>query len=283
MSDPLYINGRFTTTDERIIGAEDRGLQFGDGVYEVLKFKSRTPLFANTHFVRFERGLTALGIEIPWNLTTFTSLCSELISRGSIEEGIVYFQVTRGEGERTHLFPEGMKPTAIAYTRRMPFPDAEKKASGIRAISFDDLRWRLCHIKSTNLLGSVLAKQKARESGAVEALLHDGGEIREGANSSFFAVREDTLLTHPLTERILPGTVREKVLMLARDAGIWVEERPIRLDELRELDEAFMTSTTQAVMPIIDIDGHAVSNGKRGILTERLQRLFDDLELKEFV
>ena len=281
MPDPLYINGRFTTTDEPVIGAEDRGFQFGDGVYEVLKFRKLTAIFPDKHFARFERGLSALGIPIPWNLSSFTALCMELISRSGLDEGIVYFQVTRGEGERTHQFPEEMTPTAIAYTRRMSFPDADKKAAGIRVITFDDLRWRFCYIKSTNLLGNVLAKRKAREAGAVEALLHDGGEIREGANSSFFAISDDTLLTHPLTERILPGTVREKVLSVAREAGIWVEERPIRLDEVRNLDEAFMTSTTQAVMPIVAIDGHPVGSGVRGAMTEKLQRLFDELESGE--
>lgn len=278
MSDPLYINGRFTTTDEKVIGVEDRGFQFGDGVYEVLKFLNKRPLLLTNHFARMESGLRALGIPNPWSETQFGDLCAELARRTPLEEGILYFQVTRGQCERAHWPQEALQPTALGHPRRFLFPDAAKKERGIRVITTSDIRWSYCHIKSTNLLASVLAKRKAREAGADEALLAGGGEVREGSHSSFFAVRDSTLLTHPLGERILAGTVREQVLRLAARLGIAIEQRPLRSDEITSLDEAFMTSTTQAVMPIVEIDGWRVGQGGRGPVTLALQKAFDVLE-----
>jgi D-alanine transaminase len=278
--DVLYINGRFTTTDERVIGVEDRGFQFGDGVYEVLKFHRRTPLFADDHFGRLYAGLEELQIPCPWDAQSFRSLCADLLSRTKFDAGIIYLQVTRGESERVHFFPDNLEPTALAYTRRFIFPDAAKKERGARVITTEDTRWKFCNVKSLNLLGNLLAKKKAQRAGAEEALLIDNGMITEGASSTFFAVREGRLITHPCDGGILPGTVRDHVISLALDEKIRVDERPLREHELFSLDEAFYTSTTQAVMPIVEVDGRAVGGGRRGAITARLQELFDELEAR---
>jgi D-alanine transaminase len=278
MADILYFNGRFTTTDDRVIGVEDRGFQFGDGVYEVYKFLRRTPLFLGDHFRRLSNGLRDLSIPNPWDEPSFDLLSRQLLDRTAFDEGIVYVQVTRGEAERSHFYSEGMMPTALAYSRRFAFPDAVRKEQGIRAITVPDLRWKSCNIKSINLLGNVMAKQRAKEADAEEALMIDGGEVREGASSSFFAVHRGRLITSPVDATILPGTVRNRVISLAIREKIRVDERPLRDYELVGIDEAFVTSTTQGVMPVVEIDGRIVGNNRCGEITALLQRLFDELE-----
>jgi len=278
LSDALFINGRFTTTDERVLGVEDRGFQFGDAVYEVFKFVRKRPVFLLEHYRRLMNGLRAIEIRSPWDETSFRAVMNELLGRTAFDDGIVYIQVTRGEGERAHFYPENLEPTAIAYSRRFTFPDAAKKERGIRLLTTSDQRWLHCDVKSVNLLANALAKKKAQRSGADEALLLRDGLVREGASSNFFAIRGERLITHPLDECILPGVVRHRVIGLALAAKIRVDERPLRERELFDLDEAFTTSTTQGVMPVSEIDGRMLGNGRRGGITTRLQELLDAAE-----
>lgn len=281
MADVLYIDGRFTTTDERVLSVEDRGFQFGDSVYEVLKFLNRRPLLAEDHFRRLGNGLRELEIRWPWTRDEFLNLCDEILARTSFTEGILYVQVTRGVSERVQFYPDDLQPTALAYTRRFAFPDAAKKERGIRAVTTEDLRWKRCDVKSVNLLANMIAKKRAQRAGVEEALLLIDGEVKEGASSSFFAVRDGRLITHPSDSRILSGTVRDRVISLALGARIRVDERPVRDYELLRLDEAFITSTTQGVMPVGEIDGRVIGNSRRGEITGQLQRLFETLEQQQ--
>ena len=281
MSDVLYFNGRWTTTAERVLGVEDRGFEFGDAVYEVFKFLRKRPIFALDHFRRMDRGLREIEMRNPWNEITFMKTMEELLDRTAFESGIVYIQVSRGESERAHFYPDDMTPTAVAYSRRFNFPDQTKKERGIRLITVPDLRWKRCDVKSVNLLANSLAKKRAQRGAADEALLVGDGMVREGASSSFFVVVKGRVITHPLDEHILPGVVRDRTIGLALAAKIRVDERPIRETELLDLDEAFITSTTMGVMPVTEIDGRVIANSRRGEITTRLQWLFDDLELSE--
>lgn len=281
MSDVLYFNGRFTTTDERVVGVEDRGFQFGDAVYEVFKFLGRRPVFLVEHFRRLERGLRELEIRQPWDEASFRDTMRTLLDRTEAADGIVYIQVSRGETKRAHFYPDDMTPTVVAYSRAFTFPDAARKERGIRVITTDDLRWKHCHVKSVNLLANALAKKKAQRAGVDEALLLDDGFVREAASSSFFAIRGGRLITHPLDEHILPGVVRDRVISLALAAKIRVDERPLRDQELFDLDEAFITSTTQGVMPIAEIDGRIIGNSRRGEITTELQALLDEAERQD--
>ncbi|HYC91590.1 MAG TPA: aminotransferase class IV [Thermoanaerobaculia bacterium] len=280
MPDVLWFNGRFTTTDERVLGVEDRGFQFGDAVYEVFKFVGGRPAFLLDHFRRLERGLRELEIRAPWSEAEFTKVVQELLARTSFADGIVYVQISRGESPRAHFWPDESTPTVVAYTRAFRFPDAQKKERGIKIITTTDRRWHFCHVKSVNLLANGIAKKEAQRAGADEAILLDGGFVREGASSNFFAVRNGGIVTHPLDERILPGVVRDRVIGLALSAKIRVDERPLREAELFDLDEAFITSTTQGVMPISEIDGRVIGNSRRGDVTTELQRRFDELEAR---
>jgi len=279
MPDVLYVNGRFTTTDERVLGVEDRGFLFGDAIYEVFKFLSRTPVFVAEHYRRLASGLLEIEIPNPWpDLNAFTTTMRALLDRTEFDDGIVYIQVSRGEGERAHFWADGMTPTAIAYSRRFRFPDEAKKERGIRVITAPDQRWRHCDVKSVNLLANAIAKKKAQRAGADEAVLIEEGVVREGASTSFFAVIGGRVITHPLDEHILPGVVRDHSIDLAIAAHIRVDERPLREAELFTLDEAFVTSTTQGVMPVTEIDGRIIGNSRRGEVTTELQRRFDELE-----
>ncbi len=281
MADVLWFNGRITTTEERVLGVEDRGFLFGDSVYEVFRFIHRRPVFLGDHFRRLERGLGEIEIPNPWDETSFAKMTSDLLAKTAFDEGIVYIQVSRGEAERSHFWRDDMTPTAVAFSRHFNFPDGPKKERGIRVITTPDQRWLRCDVKSSNLLGNALAKKKAQRAGAEEAVLTADGSVREGASSSFFIVRGGRLITHQLDERILPGVVRDRVIALALAAKIRVEERPVREKELFDLDESFITSTTQGVMPVTDIDGRIIGNGRRGALTARLQRLLDEAEARD--
>lgn len=281
MADVLYFNGRFTTTAERVLGVEDRGFEFGDSVYEVFKFLNRTPVFLPEHYRRLARGLEEIEIRCPWSEQAFRDMVSELLEQTAFDEGIVYVQVSRGEVERAHFYPDNLQPTAIAYSRRFAFPNAAKKERGIKVITTADQRWLRCDVKSTNLLANALAKKKAQRAGAEEALLLADGIVREGASSSFFAARGGRVITHPLDEHILPGVVRDKTIGLAQGAKIDVDERPLRVTELFDLDEAFITSTTQGVMPVTEIDGRVIANSRRGEVTASLQRMLDEAEARD--
>lgn len=278
MSDVLWFNGRFTTTDERVISVEDRGFQFGDAVYEIFKFIGKQPIFLIEHFRRMARGLRAIEIPLPWTEESFDATMRELLARTAFDDGIVYVEVTRGEARRVHFWPEGLTPTALAYSRAFPFPDAAKKERGIGVITTQDQRWHRCEVKSVNLLANALAKKEAQRAAAEEAILVAEGFVREGASSSFFAVKRGRIITHPLDEHILPGVIRDRVLELALGAKIRVDERPLREAELYDLDEAFITSTTQGVMPVTSIDARILGNTRRGEITTTLQQAFDALE-----
>jgi D-alanine transaminase len=280
MNDVLYFNGRFTTTAERVLGVEDRGFQFGDALYEVFKFFGRRPIFLADHYRRLERGLREIEIQSPWDESRFVAIMRELIERTAFDDGIVYIQISRGETERKHFYPENLEPTVVAYSRAFQFPDAAKKANGIQLITAPDQRWKHCDIKSVNLLANALAKKKAQRAGADEVLLLDEGVVREGASSNFFVVRGGNVITHPLDEHILPGVVRDHVIGLAERAGIRIDQRPIAVDELIEIDEAFVTSTTMGVMPVAAIDGRAAGT-VIGPVTARLQHLLDAAEVAD--
>ena len=281
MSDVLYFNGRFTTTDERVLGVEDRGFQFGDAVYEVFKFLDKRPAFLLDHYRRMDGGLREIDIRNPWDAAQFEAVMRELIDRTAFADGIVYVQVSRGEAARAHFYPDDIQPTAVAYSRAFRFPDAAKKERGFHVITAADLRWKHCEVKSVNLLANALAKKRAQRVGCDEVLLLGEGLVREGASSNFFVVSAGRLITHPLDEHILPGVVRDHVIALALGAKIRVDERPLREAELFHLDEAFITSTTQGVMPVTEIDGRVIGNSRRGEVTAMLQSLFDRLEERD--
>ncbi len=276
MHAPLYCNGRYTTTDKPVIGVEDRGFQFGDGIYEVVKFIGKQPLLVTEHLERLAAGLAALEIRPPLDRTEWIEIFHELIERSGASDGTLYLQVTRGETSRSTLYPEDLPGTVVAYARGLQFPSREARVSGVTTVTAPDLRWSRCDIKSVNLLGSVLARQDARRRGASEALLVRDGVFTEGAHSNVFFLLDGNLTTHPTDERILHGTVRAQVVRIAREAGMNVAERPVSRTEAEIASEAFITSTTQGVMPLRAIDGQPLPGNAVSLKLGDLYAEFED-------
>lgn len=272
MSAPLYFNGRYTTTDERVLGVEDRGFQFGDGVYEVVKFEDGKLHLTGPHLKRLRRGLDALGIAPPFGDAAWLEIFRELQGRCPEENGTIYLQVSRGEASRSCSPPFKCEPTVLAYARPATFPGTEDRLRGVKAVTVPDLRWSRCDIKSVNLLGNVMARQACREAGADEALLVRDGTVREGAHANLFVLLDGLLVTHPADHQILWGTVREQVLELAYAADIAVEERPVSVGELATAEEVFITSTSLGVMPVTEVDGRSLT---AGAVTMQLSELFE--------
>ena len=277
MADTLWFNGRWTTTDQPVLPVEDRGLQFGDAIYEVMKFLDRVPAFAREHYERMNRGLGELEIDHGWTWETFRDLLAELMERTAFADGIIYVQVTRGVAQRKHD-AKPTEPVRIVYSRAFTFPDETKRRNGVAVVTRPDIRWGRRDLKTTNLLPNTLGKKEAIAAGADEAIFIDQGFVTEGSISNFFAVEGEAVITHPSNEKILPGVVRDRTIAVALEGKIRVDERPIKENELFSLDEAFITSTTAGVMPVTSIDGRKVGSGTIGSMTQRLQKDFLELE-----
>ncbi len=276
MTRQAYVNGRFLPIGQAEVAIEDRGYQFADGVYEVIKAVDGVPRDLDRHLARLERSLAALRIPAPMSGRALALVIAEALARNPIRKAIVYLQVTRGVAPRNHLFPSGARPSLVITVRRAPFPSDRERAEGAAVISLPDQRWGRCDIKSISLLANVLAKQEAAEAGCREAWLVDAeGRVTEGSSSNAYIVdSEGRLVTHPLGPRILGGITRSVVLELAHAAGIEVVERPFTLEEAKAAREAFLTSTTSLILPVTRIDDSTVANGAPGSTTRHLARLY---------
>lgn len=260
--------------EEATVSVEDRGYQFGDGVYEVIRTYHGNPFQLDAHLVRFERSAGAIDLPLPWNLQQWTAHVREGIARSGYGESKVYLQLTRGVAPRDHGFPASARPTAVMTVRELKPMDPARQATGVAVMTMDDWRWGRCDIKSVNLLPNVMARQKATQSGAFEAVFVRQGQVTEGAVSNVMIVKAGRVLTAPGGEQILSGVTRTLVLELARKEGLPVEERFVRRDELLRADEIFLTSTTIEVLPVIRVDGNKVGSGQPGPVTQKLQAAF---------
>ncbi|ALF11097.1 D-amino-acid transaminase [Parageobacillus thermoglucosidasius] len=272
----ILLNDSIISREDLTIDLEDRGYQFGDGIYEVVRIYERQLFEWEAHAKRLEYSAKELMISLPVRIEELYQNLLKLIKKSSVSVGYVYIQVTRGTAPRAHGFPENCKPNLIAYAREMARPLMKMK-NGVRAVTADDIRWLRVDIKSLNLLGNVLAKQKAIEAKAEEAILIRNGIVTEGSSSNVFAIREGKCFTHPANHYILNGITRQLVLRLLNEIGVAVEEIPITKEELFEMDEIFITSTIHEICPVIEIDGVKIGNGAPGVLTGKLQSLFDKL------
>ncbi len=277
MSRIAYVNGRYLPQRDASVNVEDRGYQFGDGVYEVVHLHRGRFIDSERHLARLERSLGEIRVAMPMSRAALLHVLAEVARRNRVRDGLLYMQVTRGVARRDHAFPAGAVPPAIVVTvRRIPPYPANADRWTASAITHPDQRWARCDIKSTNLLPNVLARQAARERGAVEAILIDaGGMVTEGAATSFWIVdAEGRLRTRHLDHNILPGCTRGALLAAMQDAGVTFEERAFSEAEMRAAQEAFITSATSFVKPIIEIDAQPVGDGRVGPLTHRLFALF---------
>lgn len=274
MPDIGFVNGRFGSLEAAVVSVEDRGFQFGDGVYEVIRTYGGVPFHLEAHLLRLERSAKAIGLVVPDRLAAWRDLVAEGLRLAGYPESKVYLQVTRGAAPRDHLFPPATSPTTVMTIRELRPMDPALREVGVEAVTAEDLRWGRCDIKSVNLLPNVLVRQAALEQGAFEAILVRDGRVTEGAVSNVMAVRGGALVTAPEGPRILSGITRTVVLDLARSAGIPVREQALSVEELYGADEVFLTGTTVEILPVVRVDGRAIGTGAPGAVAQRLQARF---------
>jgi len=271
----VYFNGNFVLKEEVKISPDDRGFLFADGAYEVVRAYAGRLFQADAHFRRMQRSLRELRIEGP-DAETLRTIAETLMQANDLENGdvAIYMQVTRGAAPRAHAFPRpGTPPTVYASISPFQTPP-EKLERGVSAILVPDIRWARCDIKAVALLPNVLANQQARENGAEEAVFVRDGALTEGSHSNFCAVFGGELVTYPRAHYILAGVTREVVLDLCRELGIPCSEFPIFASQVKDADEMMIVGTTVEVMPVVQLDGWPVGDGKPGPITRRLQQAF---------
>jgi D-alanine transaminase len=280
MSRIAYVNGRYLPLPQACVNVEDRGYQFSDGVYEVCEVRGGRLIDERRHLARLERSLSELRIAMPMSRAALGVVLREVVRRNRVRWGIVYLQITRGVARRDHAFPPpGTAPSLVVTARNLDLAQAERlAASGVAVVSVPENRWPRVDIKSVSLLPNVLAKQAARERGAREAWFVDAeGRVTEGSSSNAWIVtRDGKVVTRHADQAILRGITRTVVLDMLSAHGLMLEERAFTLAEAHAAREAFITSASQSVLPVVTIDGRPVGNGAPGLVASALRRDYHD-------
>ena len=275
MSRIVYVNGEYLPEEHAKISVFDRGFLFADGVYEVSSVLDGRLVDNRAHLARLRRSLDALGMRPPVDEAGIVRVQRALVERNRLREGLVYLQITRGAADRDFAYPEGATPSLVMFTQARALVDAPAARTGIRVVSAPDLRWKRRDLKTVGLLPAAMAKQAALDAGAHDAWMVEDGKVTEGSSSNAWIVDAGgRIVTRHLGPEILHGVTRAALLRLSREAGIEVEERPFRLDEAASAREAFGTSASTFVLPVVEIDGRPVGDGAPGPITGRLRRLY---------
>ena len=262
MSRTVYVNGEYLPESEGKISIFDRGFLFADGVYEVSAVINRRLVDYEAHMQRLGRSLGELRMAWPCSRDELDAMHHEMIRRNDLNEGIIYMQVTRGAADRAFNFPkDGVKPTLIAFTQAMNLASNPNAVTGIKVITTPDLRWARRDIKTVMLLAPVLGKQAAYEQGAQEGWMVEHGYVTEGTSSNAYIVKDGKVITRGLSNEILAGCTRRALMLLAQEEGVEIVERKFTVEEAYAADEAFLTSASQFVMPIVEIDGKRIGGG----------------------
>jgi D-alanine transaminase len=273
-----YVNGRYVPHERATVHIEDRGYQFADGIYEVVPVAAGRLVDEAPHLDRLERSLSELRIAMPMTRRALELVSHELLRRNGLSSGLLYIQVTRGVAPRNHAFPAHVRPALVMTTKNIDFSRQSKFDDGVGVVTTPDLRWARRDIKTINLLPNCLAKQTAVEAGTYEAFqVDDSGNVTEGTSSNAWIVDQDGMLvTRNLSNDILHGVTRRTVLAIASEEGVKFEERQFTVAEALAANEAFVTSATSFVTPVIRIDGKPVGDGLPGPLTKRLLAWYRD-------
>jgi D-alanine transaminase len=280
MSRIVYVNGEYLPEEDAKISVFDRGFIFADGIYEVSAVLGGKLVDCEAHLARLERSCGEINLPLPWSRAELVAIHEEMIKRNALDEGGVYLQVTRGAADRDFPFPKDAKPTLVLFTQARNYVNAPTVKTGIKVVTFPDLRWERRDIKSVGLLGQVLAKQFAAEQGANDAWLVEDGVVTEGASATAWIVKGKTLISRPLSNKVLPGITRKAVLAFLAETDFTFEERTFTLEEALDAEEAFITSATAFVMPVTSLDGHTIHNGAPGPTTLRLREIYVDFARK---
>ena len=278
MTRTVYLNGDYLPETEARVSIFDRGFLMADGVYEVTSvLDGRLVDFAG-HAARLARSLAALDLTCPVSMDELLAIHRELVARNAITEGMVYLQVTRGNpGDRDFAFPDPATtpPTLVLFTQSKPgLANAPAARTGIKVISIDDIRWGRRDIKTVQLLYPSMGKMMAKHAGADDAWLVEDGFVTEGTSNNAYIVRGNRIITRDLSHDILHGITRAAVLRIAREAQLTVEERPFSIAEAQGADEAFVTSASAFVTPVVQIDGTAIASGKPGPIATLLREIY---------
>lgn len=279
MSSFAYVNGSFVPAEEAKVSVFDRGFLFADGIYEVSAVLDGKLVDNDLHMARLERSVGEIGLALPLPVGEIAALMHEMVTRNALTEGLVYLQVTRGAEEgRNFPFPKQAKPTLVMFCEAKAYADSPAAKTGIKVKSVADIRWARRDIKSVALLAQVLAKQTAAADGCQEAWMHEGGLVTEGGSSTAYIVKGEgagaRIVTRENSMKILPGCTRAALLALVRETGIEIEERAFTLEEAYAAREAFVTSATNFVMPVTEIDGRKIGGGQVGPVARRLRELY---------
>ena len=281
MTKMVYINGEYHEKKDAKISIFDRGFIFGDGVYEVVPVINSRMADQQYFLDRLKRSLNELQINFHFLDSDLISVLNKLIGLNQLIEGVVYLQITRGIADRDFIFPEDTPPSIVAFVMDIPLIDTKESSEGISVVSTTDLRWKRRDIKSINLLGQCLAKQDAHSRNGKEGWMVEDGYVTEGVSSSAYIIRDRRIITRPLSHKILPGVRRRTLLEMQSNEEFEIEERLFTLQEAIAADEAFITSATQIVVPVIRIDGQQIADGEPGVITKKLRQLYINKLIQE--
>ncbi|MDQ1902297.1 D-amino-acid transaminase [Paracoccus sp. WLY502] len=277
MTRTVYVNGTYLPEDQATVSIFDRGFLMADGVYEVVSVLDGKLLDFEGHLVRLKRSLNELSMDNPLSDDDYLAAFRALVEKNAITDGLVYLQVTRGNpGDRDFAYPpQGTRPTVVMFTQSKPgLADAPAAKTGWRVISIEDLRWARRDIKTVQLLYPSMAKMAAKARGVDDAWMVEDGVVTEGTSNNAYIVKGGTIITRALSNDILHGITRAAVLRFAAEAQMQVEERSFTIEEAQGADEAFITSASAFVMPVVEIDGAAVGTGQVGPVATRLREIY---------
>ena len=281
MTAPIaHFNGKLLPLDQISISPLDRGFIFGDGVYEVIPVYNGVPLRAREHFERLQRSMDEIKLQNPHTVEDWMKLTAELLRHHPGDQA-VYIQVTRGAPQkRDHVIPKGLQPTVFMMANPMSTPSREAVENGVACVTAPDFRWEKCHVKSTSLLGNVLARQISVEAGATETILFRDGKLTEASSSNVFVVKNGVVAAPPRDNLILMGITYDLVMQLGRDGSVKLEQRPVTEAEVRSADEIWLSSSTKEVLAVTTLDGKPVGSGKPGPVFKRMHQLYQEHKAK---
>jgi D-alanine transaminase len=274
MSRTVFVNGQYLPEELGKISIFDRGFLFADGVYEVTAVIHGRLIDYEPHIERLERSLSEIRMAWPCSKQELRAVHEELVRRNALDQGWVYIQVTRGAADRDFKFPKSTTSTLIAFTQEKNLIENPDATTGVRVVTVPDLRWKRRDIKSVMLLAPVLGKQQAYEHGGFEGWMVEDGFVTEGTSSNAYIVKDGTIITRPLSTSILAGVTRRSLFRLASEREVVIEERPFTPAEAYEADEAFLTSATNFVLPIVEIDGRRIGGGQPGPVVRKLRSIY---------
>jgi D-alanine transaminase len=274
MSRTIYVNGDYVPEEEAKISVFDRGFLFADGVYEVTSVLDGKLIDFVGHAARLARSLSELEMAAPCSDEELLEIHRELVSRNGVVEGLVYLQVTRGAADRDFAYPENTAPTLVLFTQTKTLVNSPVAEKGLKVISIDDIRWGRRDIKTVQLLYPSMGKMMAKKAGADDAWMVEDGFVTEGTSNNAYIVKDGSIITRQLGNEILAGITRNAILRFAREAQMKVEERNFTIEEARAADEAFVTSATTFVYPVVQIDESVIGAGKPGPVARRLREIY---------